>query len=499
VTLAIRTADDGTLDVLVPEARTAEGAVTAEPRRRAPDRSTAKSGHAPILKRHLSTILPSPENDQLYRPVDPDDPEIRALADSIRKHGLREPLVISLDGYVISGHRRRVACRLAGLSSVDVRVELVRRTDDITAFVVLLREYNRQRDKSLDEKIREEIVTASPHEAYASLVAHRRRKAAVTLDTIEMRTARGRAEITKAKRPLLEAIRRVLVDQREFLPLSDRRIHYALLNDPPLRHASKPGSGYANDLQSYKSLTDLLTRARVAGLLPMDAIADDTRPQTMWDVHGDPRSFVRRELDELLKGYSRDLLRSQPNHIEIVVEKNTVEPIVRPVAMEYCIPIVSGRGFCSLPPRAAMAERFERGGKSRLVILFVTDFDPDGEEIAHSFARSMRDDFGIQNITPVKVALTHEQVKAFSLQPNMQAKEGSSRYERFVERYGPDVYELEAIPPAALQKVVREAVDDVLDVELFNAEIDAEKLDAAFLAEMRQRVHVAMRGIGGGA
>jgi len=35
-------------------------------------------------------------------------------------------------------------------------------------------------------------------------------------------------------------------------------------------------------------------------------------------------------------------------------------------------------------------------------VLIVSDFDPDGEEIAQSFARSLRDDFSISTIKPVK-------------------------------------------------------------------------------------------------
>jgi hypothetical protein len=38
----------------------------------------------------LSSIRPSSQNEALYRPVSAKDPEIIALADSIRKYGLRD-------------------------------------------------------------------------------------------------------------------------------------------------------------------------------------------------------------------------------------------------------------------------------------------------------------------------------------------------------------------------------------------------------------------------
>jgi len=55
---------------------------------------------------------------------------------------------------------------------------------------------------------------------------------------------------------------------------------------------------------------------------------------------------------------SRDLLQSHPNHIEIVGEKNTIQPIIHPVAAEYTIPYTIGRGYASLPPRHELVGRY---------------------------------------------------------------------------------------------------------------------------------------------
>ena len=297
-----------------------------------------------------------------------------------------------------------------------------------------------------------------------------------------------RAVISLAKRKFLDAVLAVLDAYKSFWPLSDRQIHYPLLNDPPLRHASKPDSVYRNDPPSYKSLVDLVTRARLEGTIPMQAIADETRPVVTWKTWPDVGGFIHSELQDLLQGYWRNLMLSQPNHIEILVEKNTVASIVKAVAMQFCVPMTSGRGYCSLPPRYEMAQRFKRSGKEKLIILIASDFDPDGEEIARSFARSMRDDFGISDIHPHKIALTSEQVRRFNLPPQMLAKESSTNYSRFVAENGEDVFELEAVPPETLQMLVREAIDSVVDVKLLNAEIDHEKSDAVEIEALRRNV-----------
>jgi hypothetical protein len=470
------------------ETSTTTSNTTQRPKSSEANVSGAELGHGPIRQIPISEIRPSPENEKLYRPVRTDDPEIIELADSIKERGVLEPLVVTVDGFILSGHRRYVAAKMAGLILLPCRVNQLRRGDDPDEFLRLLREHNRQREKSFDEKLREEVVTVNPDAAYQSLIEHRTKVAVVKVDSFVIGNAKRRAAISNAKQQFLNAIMAVVEAFKKFWPLSDRQIHYPLLNDPPLRHASKPNSSYKNDRASYKSLVDLLTRARLAGLIPMEAIGDETRPVTIWKTWPDIRGFIRSECDGMFKGYWRDLMQSQPNHTELLVEKNTVASIAREVAMQYCIPMTSGRGFCSLPPRHAMAKRFKSSGKEKLIVLIASDFDPDGEEIAHSFARSMRDDFGIANVYPVKIALTAEQVRRFSLPPNMVAKEKSSNFKKFVARYGRNVFELEAVPPHTLQTLIREAIDAVIDIPLFNVELEREKQDAVELEGVRQRV-----------
>ncbi|MCH8859230.1 MAG: hypothetical protein IID54_06590 [Proteobacteria bacterium] len=210
------------------------------------------------------------------------------------------------------------------------RIEPIRRADDIDHFVTLLREHNRQREKSFDEKLREELVSMDPDVAYQSLIDEREEHAEVSGETIAIHGVTRRAKISKAKQPFLDAIKEVVEGWRKFWPLSDRKIHYGLLNDPPLIHAAKPNSTYRNDVKSYKSLVELLTRARIAKAVPFSAIADVTRPVTIWNVHRETGTFIRESLDRILKGYRRDLMQSQPNQIEILGGKNSRPRLTRP-------------------------------------------------------------------------------------------------------------------------------------------------------------------------
>jgi hypothetical protein len=462
----------------------------------------------------IEEIHPAPENTLLYRPVNPDTPEIIDLAASIEVHGILEPLTVTKDRIIVSGHRRHAAARLAGLTEVPARVLDLESTDP--RFTDLLVEYNRQRVKTLDEFLREAIAYASPDQEYQALIEHREARAGVnhSLERIELREFKSRKRISPAKYPMLTAVREILEENRNYWPLSDRQIHYRLLVYMVLRHASKPDQVYVkdrktglisprsniyiNNSESYNDLTDLLTRARLEGLIPFEAIVDETRPVVIWDVHQNPQSFTKGEIDNFLKGYWRDLLQSQPNHIELVGEKLTIEGTIRPVLMHYTIPYTIGRGYASLDPRHKLIERFRASGKERLILLYLSDFDPDGDEIAHSFVRSLRDDFDLdeQRIEPIRVALTRAQIRDFRLLPVMQAKEESATYNRFVERHGDTVvHELDALTPARLQNVLTHAIDSVLDIDAFNAELEREKEDSVWLSGVRQTVFEALRGL----
>src|SRR5262249_42587397 len=162
------------------------------------------------------------------------------------------------------------------------------------------------------------LVSADPEEAHRLLVEHREEKATLHVKTVKIEGHKHRPQITAAKGPLLKAILAILKRNRRFWPMTDRQIHYALLNDPPLKHASNPDSRYANDLASYKATCELVTRARLADLIDWDAIHDPTRPVTTWRRYESVAPFVRQELDSFVKGYYRDYQQSQPNHIEII-------------------------------------------------------------------------------------------------------------------------------------------------------------------------------------
>jgi hypothetical protein len=442
--------------------------------------------------RDIDQIKPAPENEVVYHAIAWDDPAIYELAKDIKEHGLIEPILISKDYFIISGHRRRVAAALAGLTQVPVKVHPISRAEDPKGFIKLLVAMNSQRIKSTSDLLHETLVKIDPKAAHKQIVNQRLEKDASSglgLSAINPDDIGRRHRISKAKGPLLDAVLEILNAQREYWPLSVRQVHYRLLGpSAPLIHASKPDSRYVNDKDSYRAAIDILARGRVDGLIPWGAIDDLTRPVDLNEAFTNTSHFLRQEFKNFLKGFWRDRLQSQPYHIEIVAEKLTVQTILAEVAREFTIPLSISRGMNTLSPKKAIRDRYLNSQKQGLKLLVVTDLDPAGETIAEDLVKSFKRDFGLKNIEAFKVALTIDQVDEFGLEPSMEAKESSPTYEAFVEKYGiTDAYELEAMDPGDLADSLRDAIKDVLDIDLYNQELEAEEKDSAQIIAVQQQ------------
>jgi len=349
--------------------------------------------------------------------------------------------------------------------------------------------------------MRESFLTMDEETAYKQLISDREERDTNAPDGIELGSSVARAGISDAKESMLSAAIAEINTLHAYWPLTVRQIHYRLLNKPPLRHARKPNSTYRNDKKSYGDLCDLLSRARLVNRIPWRAISDETRPVSGTNYCSDAAEFIDRSTQWFLRGYRRDLMQSQQDHFEFVAEKMTVQSIIKRVTDRYCIPLTIGRGYCSLEPRRQIVERYKSSGKDRLILLVASDLDPDGESIAESFARSIRDDFGVDNVVAIKVLLTMDQVDQWKLPANeMTAKETSSRYAAYSKKYGTNaVYEMEAVDPKRMELAISEAIDSVIDRDAFNDEIAIEKKDAVEIAIVKQEVcdFVADLDIGG--
>ena len=108
----------------------------------------------------INQIKRAIENESIYDDFGIANSDDWELVKSIEANGVLDPLVVTSDNYLLSGHRRLAACKYLKLDTVPIR-----RLNDVRFRMLtteqrldLLRTYNKQRDKSTSEKIREAIV-----------------------------------------------------------------------------------------------------------------------------------------------------------------------------------------------------------------------------------------------------------------------------------------------------------------------------------------------------
>lgn len=84
--------------------------------------------------RDPNKLKPHPDNPR--GDIDPSDPEIAQLAADIARRNVIEPLVITPDGTILAGHRRRVASIVAGLSEVPVVIRELQKHEFAEEFFI---------------------------------------------------------------------------------------------------------------------------------------------------------------------------------------------------------------------------------------------------------------------------------------------------------------------------------------------------------------------------
>ncbi len=291
----------------------ARAAVKTTSRKPAP-RVPARNAQDPykVVWLSIDQIEPFPENDRMYGDIVHDE-QIDALIDSIRRHGLAEPFLLTADRFVLSGHRRLYALRALGHTKVPVRVRHDIRREGNPEYHRNLVEFNPQRIKTPGSLLREALLrNVDIVDTTDAIESRGEASMEVDADFMAVEGSKEIRPVSDRRRQFLEAVQKVISDLRNFWPLSIRQIHYNLLNAPPLKQTPKESKfnpahyRYRNDKASYDSLVDLLTSARYHGQVSMNCIDDPTRPRKTWGGFANVSAFVQEEVDNFLLGYHRD-------------------------------------------------------------------------------------------------------------------------------------------------------------------------------------------------
>lgn len=225
-----------------------------------------------------------------------------------------------------------------------------------------------------------------------------------------------------------------------------------------------------NSQKEYTKLMNILKKGRMAGIVDWSSIEDRVRrPQLPYWVTGIPDA-----IKDTVEQYKLNRMRGQENNIEVWIEKDALSSVFYRVTSKYGIRLMVNRGYSSV---SAMYEAYKRLSSGD-TILYFGDHDPSGLDMIRDI-RDRMEEFGI-DIDVVPVALTMDQVKQFNPPPN-PAKISDPRADWYIEQWGNTSWELDALPPKELIRLVESAILEIIDLDQYNAMIDQEKKDIAEL------------------
>lgn len=250
---------------------------------------------------------------------------------------------------------------------------------------------------------------------------------------------------------IVAAVKAVIEEYREHLPLTLRQIFYRLV-------ATRD---YAKDDRSYKRLGEILNRARRARLIPFSVIRDDgvtVETPLAWDGVQDFCDTVAVSA----KTFRLDRQRDQPVRLVIAVEAAGMVPQVARVAEEFGVPVHSSGGFDSVTAKHALACSLSRWPACE--VLHIGDHDPSGVHVfgaldgdVTAFVQGLANGHAA-HVKFTRLAVTREHIDALGL-PTAPPKATDRR--RFDDSV---TVQAEAIPPDRLAQIIRDAI-----VSRFNA------------------------------
>ena len=263
--------------------------------------------------------------------------------------------------------------------------------------------------------------------------------------------------LSKANRIMLERINTILEEYRnDGYVLTLRQLYYQLVSKDII----------PNNDREYAKLSNILKKGRMAGIVDWSAIEDRVRvPKLPYWVRD-----VQHAIQDTIEQYRVDRMQGQQRNIEIWVEKDALSNVLFRVTSKYHIRLMVNRGYSSISAMYDAHRRLRSGD----VILYFGDHDPSGTDMVRDIRERM-EEFG-REVDVRPVALTMEQIRRFNPPPN-PAKITDPRAKWYIREYGRTSWELDALPPRELIRLAEEAVEELIDLDLYNRCLDREQRD----------------------
>lgn len=274
---------------------------------------------------------------------------------------------------------------------------------------------------------------------------------------------------------LIQVANEILTDlQSDGLSVSLRQLYYQLVSRNLI----------PNKQAEYKRLGATVSKARRAGLIDWDAIVDRGRFLRGLNDWENPGEIIAAGSHS----FRVDRWRNQDVYVECWFEKDALLGVFERAANEWRVPFFSCRGYTSDSEVWGAAQRMIAQEKPTVVLHF-GDHDPSGLDMTRDITDRLAL-FGALDVDVRRLALNMDQVTQYKPPPN-PAKESDARFRTYAARYGTKSWELDALSPRVLATLVKNAVKDVMDKDLWDASQareDRGRLELAMMAKQYKQL-----------
>ena len=223
-----------------------------------------------------------------------------------------------------------------------------------------------------------------------------------------------------------------------------------------------------NNERSYKNVGSLINDGRLAGLIDWHSVTDRTRnlrSESHWDTPADVIASARYS-------YNLDKWKGQPNYVEVWVEKDALVDIVGQACSPLDTPYFSCRGYTSQSEMWSAAQRFIRQKqRKKRIIIHLGDHDPSGIDMTRDIQERL-EMFGA-DVFVKRVALTMNQIQTYNPPPN-PAKITDSRASKYIDQFGDESWELDALEPKVITDLIKKQVTMYRNDAIYSAVCDKE-------------------------
>jgi hypothetical protein len=237
------------------------------------------------------------------------------------------------------------------------------------------------------------------------------------------------------------------------LSLTLRQLYYQFVSRGRIQNCER----------EYKRLGTIINDARMAGLIDWNSIEDRTRFLRQRPHWESPAEIIRTCADQ----YHTDWWSTQPYHVEVWVEKDALVGVIESACNPLDVPFFSCRGYTSQSEMHVAAMRLlhysRRGQEVRIIHL--GDHDPSGKDMTRDILDRLRV-FMLHHggdVEVERIALTMEQVREYNPPPN-PAKVTDSRAAAYIAEFGDESWELDALQPDMLVKLIQSTISKYVDV-----------------------------------